>query len=434
MNQDQIVFISYTHDSQEHKKRVLQLADKLRAEGIDCHLDQYEDSPPEGWARWMVNQVKQASFVLTVCTENYERRFEGHEIANKGLGAQWEGAVITQDLYDNAAHNTKFIPILFSNEDSRFIPTILKSATYYRVDSDEGYEDLYRRLTDQRRVVKPSLGEKRVLPAVNFQQQSQANQNAIARHRDVEPSNDAAPRSNNNLLLIYVDENTKQFISASQVVVEEKIEVRLRPENSRQKAFLTDLAQRNRDAFGVAYKDNAWLVRLEKNVQNHNEAEEWQLVLNPQEDNRSSSLIMEMNINGYTGDDFAELRARRILLNEQIENRDLRNRGSLDAGMIQHTVRRGSGFITEIYSPIPALYNEYKNDIPRFLDTVRLMCVLFLQLNRVVKHILTLELKFNDSNEINVEFEGQRERQYSNQQPYTIKFSGICSTDSFKQN
>ncbi len=42
------VFISYTHDSSEHMDRVLTLADRLRAEGVDCRLDHYETSPPEG--------------------------------------------------------------------------------------------------------------------------------------------------------------------------------------------------------------------------------------------------------------------------------------------------------------------------------------------------------------------------------------------------
>lgn len=69
------VFISYSHDSPEHKDRVLHLSDRLRADGIDCNIDQYETSPPEGWPRWMVNQIEEADFVLVVCTETYERRF-----------------------------------------------------------------------------------------------------------------------------------------------------------------------------------------------------------------------------------------------------------------------------------------------------------------------------------------------------------------------
>ena len=66
-----IVFISYSHDSQEHADRVLALSDHLRAGGIDCILDQYADSPPEGFPRWMDRQIRAADFVLMVCTPTY---------------------------------------------------------------------------------------------------------------------------------------------------------------------------------------------------------------------------------------------------------------------------------------------------------------------------------------------------------------------------
>jgi hypothetical protein len=69
------VFISYSHDSREHMDQVLDLSYRLRADGIDCRIDQYEESPPEGWPRWMANRIEDANFVLVVCTENYERRF-----------------------------------------------------------------------------------------------------------------------------------------------------------------------------------------------------------------------------------------------------------------------------------------------------------------------------------------------------------------------
>lgn len=115
------VFISYTHDSPEHMDRVLELADRLIDEGIDCRLDQYEMSPPEGWPKWSGGQIEAADYVLLVCTEAYERRFKGTEEAGQGLGAQWEGAIITQSLYEAAGNNNKFIPVLLSPEDSRNI-------------------------------------------------------------------------------------------------------------------------------------------------------------------------------------------------------------------------------------------------------------------------------------------------------------------------
>ncbi len=44
------VFISYTHDSPEHKDAILALSERLRQEGVDCVIDQYEQSPAEGMA------------------------------------------------------------------------------------------------------------------------------------------------------------------------------------------------------------------------------------------------------------------------------------------------------------------------------------------------------------------------------------------------
>jgi hypothetical protein len=158
------IFISYSHDSPEHSVHVLAFSDRLRSEGIDCHIDQYEESPPEGWPRWMHNQIKKADFVLVICTEKYRQRFQGEEETGKGLGANWEGAIITQHLYDNEAKSTKFIPVVFSFRDLAYIPTVLRGSTHYELDTEEGYEKLYRRLTDQASVVKPELGKLRSLP------------------------------------------------------------------------------------------------------------------------------------------------------------------------------------------------------------------------------------------------------------------------------
>jgi hypothetical protein len=158
------VFISYSYDSYEHKDRVLDLSDRLRNDGIDSCIDQYEDSPSEGWPWWMINQIESANFVLVVCTENYERRFRGKEEMGKGLGVRWEGAIITQQIYDSEVHNTTFIPVLFSPNDLVYIPVILRSTTYYELYTDEGYETLYRRLTGQRYTQKPALGQIRPMP------------------------------------------------------------------------------------------------------------------------------------------------------------------------------------------------------------------------------------------------------------------------------
>jgi len=95
-----IVFISYSHDSPEHSDRVLALSDRLRADGIDCILDQYEDSPPEGFPRWMDRNIRAADFVLMTCTPTYYRRVMGDEEPDKGHGVAWESTLIYQYIYN----------------------------------------------------------------------------------------------------------------------------------------------------------------------------------------------------------------------------------------------------------------------------------------------------------------------------------------------
>jgi hypothetical protein len=150
------VFISYSHDSPEHQDRVLALSNRLRREGVDCVIDQYEESPAEGWPIWCERQVEQADFVLIVCTKTYLCRYQQRDDFAKGLGVTFEGHIITQELYNSQGRNNKFIPITTSSEDAAFIPLQLQSATHYCFDDE--YEVLYRRITNQPLTPKPQLG------------------------------------------------------------------------------------------------------------------------------------------------------------------------------------------------------------------------------------------------------------------------------------
>lgn len=157
------VFISYSHDSPQHEARVLALADRLRADGVDAMIDQYQTAPPEGWQLWMEKQIRDAKFVLLVCTETYLRRVM-KEDAGKGLGVMWESEIIYSHLYNAGGINEKFIPIVFDRTDTKHIPTPLQPTTYYFVGDDAGYNSLYRRLTNQPATPAASLGKLRSLP------------------------------------------------------------------------------------------------------------------------------------------------------------------------------------------------------------------------------------------------------------------------------
>lgn len=148
---DITVFISYSNDSDEHRERVLGLSERLRSDGIPTILDRYHEngSPSEGWPRWMMNSIDAASHVLCVCTETYRRRFRGHEMPGKGKGADWEGALITQEIYDDRSHGNKFIPVLFAPSDNVHIIEPLRPHTHYLLDKEENYQALYDALLAQ---------------------------------------------------------------------------------------------------------------------------------------------------------------------------------------------------------------------------------------------------------------------------------------------
>src|SRR5207245_11091381 len=103
------LFISYSHDSLQHEQRVLALSNQLREDGVDAVLDQYESSPPEGWPIWMERQIREAVFVLVVCTETYLRRVERREEPHKGHGVLWESNIIYNHLYSDPKLSNRFV-------------------------------------------------------------------------------------------------------------------------------------------------------------------------------------------------------------------------------------------------------------------------------------------------------------------------------------
>lgn len=161
------VFISYTHDSEAHKELVVGLSDRLCNEGIDCSIDQYEPSPPEGWPSWMERMVREADHVLVVCTPTYLERYQNDGEREKGLGGRWEGAIIRQELYERSTINTKFIPVVFDREGAKSRPQPLRGATYHDLSTEAGYESLYRYLTDQPVRRKPPVGRIRTMPTAS---------------------------------------------------------------------------------------------------------------------------------------------------------------------------------------------------------------------------------------------------------------------------
>jgi hypothetical protein len=135
------VFISYAHSSPEHKQAVSSLAETLRQNHLAVTVDtdvKTPQGPKEGWPRWMKRQIRDADWVLMFFDELYRRRFDGDEEPDSGLGATWEGAIITHRFYRDATRNEKFIPLLADGASSDLIPDEFFGYTRYSIPTQGG--------------------------------------------------------------------------------------------------------------------------------------------------------------------------------------------------------------------------------------------------------------------------------------------------------
>lgn len=126
--QSPVVFISYAHENDVLRASVKSLADWLDARGCQTLTDHahIHRPPPSGWPVWMQDCIYKADIVLVVCTPKLKGRYEKNAPPDSGLGATFEGAIVTQHLYDAAMRNTKFFPILPDSGSVEDVPTFLR--------------------------------------------------------------------------------------------------------------------------------------------------------------------------------------------------------------------------------------------------------------------------------------------------------------------
>jgi hypothetical protein len=150
------VFISYSHDSAEHKQWVLEFATTLRDRGVDAILDQWDLQPGDDLPEFMEQNLEDADFAVMVCTKRYVEK------ANTGKGGVgYEKMIMTSSSLNNISDN-KVIPIIRENGDPS-VPTFLKTKLYIDFSKDEEIEfaldELLRVLLNAPLFKKPEIGK-----------------------------------------------------------------------------------------------------------------------------------------------------------------------------------------------------------------------------------------------------------------------------------
>lgn len=156
------VFISYSHESDGHNEKVRRLHSSLTEDGCDGIIDVMKTTD-EGWPTWMTRQVEDADFILCIVTETYTRRFNDKEEPEKGRGSAWEAGLIQSLLYDKKLHNSKILPVCFTESDLAHIPLVLKSYERFLLAEEEDYENLLRKVFGAPKHAPPTKGEAPIL-------------------------------------------------------------------------------------------------------------------------------------------------------------------------------------------------------------------------------------------------------------------------------
>jgi hypothetical protein len=402
-------FISYSHDSEEHKDRVRGLAERLRTNGIPAVIDQYVPFPPEGWPAWMLHQIAEARHVLVICTEAYFKRAMGREGPRKGLGAIWESQVMTQAIYEAGRSNTKFFPVIFNPSDTEFIPVFLRPYTHFNVSRDDEFIRLLRVITDQPEHNPPPVGPRVILPqSPNIQTVTKMAELTVAdsgslvllhpvRNGFIAMTSQQISQAGNNITLTLVSDGSI-------------------PNDLRAVVLHSDIA--------LAYGDIAFLGKLtDLRIEREYGVENANLFFRITDSDYG--IFSEPSYNNISADKIAEIRARRILLDNECTEKSDSLIDKFNLATMEVFIRGMGTPIQVKRSPLPLIYTDTaKADPNGFLQYARLVAIMFLRLTGTIDVVDHLALSLDDHGTLLVNFFGRRAKKYANRPPYEIRIEG----------
>ena len=145
--------------------------------------------------------------------------------------------------------------------------------------------------------------------------------------------------------------------------------------------------------------------------------------------NRTEPVILEQ----MTLDQVADLRAKRLLLDEKLEdaNPSVTQTTVFDQMLLEVQIRgelssQYGNRLQALASPIPALYQHFRKTPERFKRFARLISVLYLKLSGTVEDILQLDVELHDSAALQVKFKGRCHQLDVNEEPAFVEFEGSC--------
>ena len=241
--------------------------------------------------------------------------------------------------------------------------------------------------------------------------------------------------------LLRTTKRIQYFVQIQEVcTTSSEISLTFLPESLEEIDFLNALKEWKGADIAFAYRDQAAWVVPQSVVET---SAGWEIVLAK---SGEQGRHHENRFGELTGDQLAELRAKRILLNQKL--------GVASPWLFEYRVRNGvsqeykNGLVVH-ESPIPQLYLSFQETPEQFMKFAQLVSVLFLKLTHTVEEILQLKLELQESAEflghshgenhrapryqkmqkgpaLKVRFKGQRHQYFPIRDATILEFEGIC--------
>jgi hypothetical protein len=412
-------FLSYSWDSEEHRRWVITLATRLRENGIDVILDAWHLSLGADKTLFMEKAVRESDHVLLLCTPSFKQKAEG-----RLGGVGWEVSIVTAELADDLTQ-TKFIPVLREGSFRTTLPVWLRNRVGVDLSADPYSEEQFRILLRDLHgaaTAPPPLG-----PAPVFRHEEESIASSVAATSVV--GCDFSPRAQ----LLSRELSLRGFPVVQECSWSQQIELTVLAETSEIDALFSRLREL-KEPLVVAYGFDVALARVASlsRVASGGKAV-WKASFEATRTEFSND--MEMGTSGTTADQFAEKRVRRLLLNEN--PRSFRSGQDDFVGLANEAMRenlvQGLNSLVKIErSGFLDLYAVFGADPGKFIEIAWIAVVTDLKLSAAVEHIQHLRLGL-DGESMAIDFAGRRHRKYTNVPPYGIHVQGSLSLSAESQ-
>ena len=169
------LFVSYSWTNDEHVAWVANLARRLRANGVDVHLDKWDVRVGYDLNLYMERYAEQSARVLVVLSDDYGPKADGRAERSTGVGT--ETAIVSPTVYRQLGGN-RVVPVVPSSgtvADQPVVPRYLAGRSWidFRRDYEAAYEQLLRELHGVPIEVAPPLGTNPFAGTTDAQAQSE---------------------------------------------------------------------------------------------------------------------------------------------------------------------------------------------------------------------------------------------------------------------